>query len=56
MAIFKAYDIRGVYGSELDAEQAHRIGGLDQLAGVHDRDLVGIFGDHAEIVGDQQHG
>ncbi|MGE4607458.1 MAG: phosphomannomutase/phosphoglucomutase [Myxococcota bacterium] len=26
MAIFKAYDIRGVYPSELDAAQAHRIG------------------------------
>src|SRR2546429_3617201 len=29
---------------------------LDHAAGVHDEDLVGDFGDHAEIVGDEDHG
>ena len=28
---------------------------LDDLAGVHDRDSSAHLGDHAEIVGDQQH-
>ena len=28
---------------------------LDDLAGVHDRDLVGPVGDHAEVVGDEDH-
>ena len=30
-------------------------GQLDDLAGVHDRDPVAQPGDHAEVVGDQQH-
>ena len=31
-----------------------RPGAFDDLARVHDGDLVGAFGNHAEIVGDQQ--
>ena len=27
MSVFKAYDVRGVYPEELDADLAHRIGG-----------------------------
>ena len=35
-------------------ENRPRIRALDDLAGVHDRDVVGLLGDHAEIMGDQQ--
>ena len=35
-------------------ENLPRVRALDHLAGVHDRDIVGLLGDHAEIMGDQQ--
>ena len=34
-------------------EQGPHVGLLDDLGGVHDRDLVGHFGDHPEVVGDE---
>jgi len=37
-------------------EKLHRLGPLDDLAGVHHRDLVGRLGDHAHVVGDEDHG
>ena len=35
-------------------EQAAHIGPFDELAGIHHDHLVGILGDHAEVVGDQE--
>ncbi len=44
-----------VYGCS-GAPKIFSVGGaLDHLPGVHDRDLVACLGDHAEVVGDQDH-
>jgi len=44
MSIFKAYDIRGLYGSELDEEAAHRIGRafVRVLAGLREKPVTDL--------------
>ena len=42
-----------MYGCAGRAVQLVHVGGLDDAAGVHDRDPVGDVGDDAEVVGDE---
>ena len=37
-------------------EHVGRLGVLDDLTGVHDHDIVGHIRNHAEVVGDEDHG
>ena len=46
----------GVYGCSGRSKMRDGRRPLDDPAGVHDRDLVGLLGHHAEIVGDEQDG
>ena len=45
-----------VYGWRRIVEQAGDVALLDDLAGVHHRHPVAHLGDHAEVMGDQDHG
>ena len=49
----RAQQARACTGAPAPVKTSSTVAGLDDLAGVHDRDPVGDLGDHAEVVGDQ---